>query len=162
MPVAGKAGPWWRYQKTRETRTLTGDDAMRAAGALLPRVNHGGGSEKQIQNAVGIIEDASAPAELFKRVARDQQSRVARGFGNPKRRQSLKRVPVELRLALEMASHEESERIALEGELHVLEEAWRQAEEIAGIADDMFLPESIDDDLLRLKGQRARDGGESS
>jgi hypothetical protein len=38
-------------------------------------------------------------------------------------------------LALEMALHEEQERRALEGELSLLEAAWREAEEIAAIAD---------------------------
>jgi hypothetical protein len=38
-------------------------------------------------------------------------------------------------LALEMALHEESERAALAGELTALETAWREAEEIAAIAD---------------------------
>jgi hypothetical protein len=38
-------------------------------------------------------------------------------------------------LALEMALHEETERRALEGELAMLEAMWRQAEEIAAIAD---------------------------
>jgi hypothetical protein len=56
-----------------------------------------------------------------------------------------------VRLALEMAVHEESERRALEGELHVLEAAWREAEEIAGIADDLLLPEEVGDALARLK-----------
>ena len=48
-------------------------------------------------------------------------------------------------LALEMALHEESERRALEGELAALEAAWREAEEIARIAD--VLP---DDPLKQL------------
>jgi hypothetical protein len=38
-------------------------------------------------------------------------------------------------LALEIALHEEQERRALEGELTLLEAAWREAEEVAGIAD---------------------------
>jgi hypothetical protein len=38
-------------------------------------------------------------------------------------------------LALEMALHDESERRALEGELDLLEDAWREAESIARIAD---------------------------
>jgi hypothetical protein len=42
-----------------------------------------------------------------------------------------------------MASHEEFERRALQGELYLLEEAWKEVEEIAGISDDMFLPEEI-------------------
>ena len=40
-----------------------------------------------------------------------------------------------MRLALEMASHEETERRAMEGELALLEAAWKNAEEIAAIAD---------------------------
>ena len=39
-----------------------------------------------------------------------------------------------------MALHEEDERRALEGELWRLEQAWREAEEIAGIADNLLLP----------------------
>ena len=46
-----------------------------------------------------------------------------------------------LRLALEMSLHEEDERRALAGELWRLEQAWREAEEIAAIADDLLLPE---------------------
>jgi len=52
-----------------------------------------------------------------------------------------------------MISHEESERRALEGELSVLEEAWREAEEIAAISDDMFLPEEITKRLAEMKGR---------
>ena len=37
-----------------------------------------------------------------------------------------------MRLALEMAAHEDSERRALEGELALLEQAWKEAEEVAG------------------------------
>lgn len=47
-------------------------------------------------------------------------------------------VPLVDRLALEMAAHEESERRALEGELEDLEAAWREADEIATIADALF------------------------
>jgi hypothetical protein len=49
-------------------------------------------------------------------------------------------------LALEMALHDEAERRALQGELKLLEVAWREAEEIAAIAD--ALP---DDPLQRLR-----------
>jgi hypothetical protein len=41
-------------------------------------------------------------------------------------------------LAVEMALHEESERRALEGELAALEAAWKEAEEIAHIADSLL------------------------
>jgi hypothetical protein len=58
-----------------------------------------------------------------------------------------------------MAAHEDSERRALEGELHLLEEAWQQAEEVAAIADDMFLPESVETELARLRAARDSDAG---
>ncbi len=60
------------------------------------------------------------------------------------------------RLAVEMAVHEESERLAMQGELHALERAWRDAEEIAKIADDMFLPANTDEDLERLRHRDVR------
>ena len=47
-------------------------------------------------------------------------------------------MPHHTRLAFEMALHEEEERRALEGELWRLEQAWREAEEIAAIADDLL------------------------
>jgi hypothetical protein len=47
-------------------------------------------------------------------------------------------VPLVDRLALEMAAHEDAERRALDGELAELEAAWRDAEEIAAIADALF------------------------
>lgn len=49
-------------------------------------------------------------------------------------------VPLVDRLALEMAAHEETERRHLEGELEELEEAWREADEIATIADALLKP----------------------
>ena len=55
------------------------------------------------------------------------------------------------RLALEMALHEDAERAALEGELGELERAWREAEEIAGIADDLLVPEGITGALDKLR-----------
>jgi hypothetical protein len=50
-----------------------------------------------------------------------------------------------------MATHEESERRALEGELSMLEAAWREAEEIAAIADDLFVSDETRERLSALK-----------
>ena len=54
-------------------------------------------------------------------------------------------------LAVEMAVNEENERRALESELALLEDAWREAEEIAAISDKLALPEGIDGRLSALK-----------
>jgi len=60
-------------------------------------------------------------------------------------------LPAETRLAIEMAVNEENERRALEGELAILEMAWKDAEEIAAIADGLALPPNVEADLSRLK-----------
>ncbi|MEO6527011.1 MAG: hypothetical protein ABIP93_10330 [Gemmatimonadaceae bacterium] len=161
VPAVGSApgGAWWRYAKMREMRVLTGDAAVRAAGALLPNLNRGGGSVSDVQRAVSLVEEAPSSDALFKHAAESLALRAASGLSWPGRKMALKRVPLATRLALEMAAHEESERRALEGELAVLEEAWRQADEIAAIADDMFVPKSVDDELARLKHLNASDAG---
>jgi hypothetical protein len=51
---------------------------------------------------------------------------------------ALTRLPGVYRLALEMSLHESSEQFALEQELATLERDWREAEEIAAIADNFF------------------------
>ena len=154
LPHGAVTGPWWRYTRVRETRVLEGEDAMRAAGALLPLVNRTGGSAADVQRAVGLVEEAGTPERLFTSAAQTLAARSGSGFGDVRRRTSLRRVPLTTRLALEMAAHEESERRALEGELYLLEEAWKEAEEIAAIADDMFLPQSVDAELARLREAR--------
>ncbi|MGQ0646563.1 MAG: hypothetical protein ACT4P7_03270 [Gemmatimonadaceae bacterium] len=53
---------------------------------------------------------------------------------------ALLEVPLVDRVALEIAAHEESERRAMEGELEELAAAWREADEIATIADALLGP----------------------
>ena len=50
-------------------------------------------------------------------------------------------IPATGRLALEMLSHEETERDALAGELKLLERQWKDADALAKIADDLVLDE---------------------
>ncbi len=56
-----------------------------------------------------------------------------------------------MKLALEMATQEQSEHEALEGELAVLEAAWQAAEEVASIADNLFVPKSAEEFIRREK-----------
>jgi hypothetical protein len=63
----------------------------------------------------------------------------------------LSKIPIEARLALEMVTHEDDERRALEGELAVLEARWKEAEEIAGISDNMFLPASVTEWMRKVR-----------
>jgi hypothetical protein len=50
----------------------------------------------------------------------------------------LPRLPLVDRIALEMAANEDAEHRAMQGELAELEAAWRDAEEIAEIADNLL------------------------
>jgi hypothetical protein len=128
---------------------MRGEDAMRAAAQILPHLNSKGASARVVGNAVKLATEKDGPMATFDaaaRVAANQRNWNGRGeLGK------LSNYPVEMRLALEMVSHEDSERRALEGELYLLEEAWKEAEEIAGISDDMFLPSEISTRLIELK-----------
>jgi hypothetical protein len=133
---------------------LHGEDAVRAASAILPRLNQSGGNAGEVTRAVEYLEETSDPVRLFHRAAKAIEERNRGRFMWRDNRASLRTLPTAGRLALEMATHEEAERRALEGELHILEEAWKEAEEIAAISDDLLLPESVESRFERLK----RDG----
>ncbi|HEX9382966.1 MAG TPA: hypothetical protein VF908_06170 [Gemmatimonadaceae bacterium] len=150
-PSSDRAVPWWRYGKDQAETDIRGEDAVRAAAQLLPRLNANGASSQQIKKAVALATEHEDASVAFERAAR--LAVKTRSWNNFGRGAMLSLVAPELRLALEMVSHEESERRALEGELAVLEEAWREAEEIAAISDDMFLPEDISKRLTEMKGR---------
>ena len=143
----------WDGKRAETTLELTGDSAVRAAGVLLPAFNSAGASARRVQEAVRLVEEARSPEALFDRAAREGAARLSRStFALESAPGHFKRIPLEERLALEMAAHEESERRAMEGELALLEAAWRDAEEIAKIADDLALPAGIGERLKKLKG----------
>jgi hypothetical protein len=116
--------------------TVEGESAVRALGTLLPQLNRFGGSRDRVTEAVSLIEREADPLRFFDVAAREAMRRE-----KPK----ISALPESMRLALEMAAHEDSERRALEGELALLEQAWQEAEEVAAIADNMFLPAFVED-----------------
>jgi len=127
--------------------TLEGAAAFAAAGKLLPAINAGGGKPTDVRSAVHLVSEVSTPMDLFSRyTARSKVRPWVAKVGH-----KLFNLPPEVRLAMEMATHEETERRALEGELSLLEDAWREAEEIAGIADDMFVSDA---ELARLDAMK--------
>ena len=126
-------------------------------GQLLPAINSSGAKRGEVDDAVRIIGDVADPSKLFERYATVStfRGRVRRATSSRRRTGRLvATLPKEVRLALEMATHEESERRALEGELAVLEAAWKEAEEIAAIADDLFVS---DETRARLVGAQGDD-----
>jgi hypothetical protein len=130
--------------------TLHGEDVQRAATQILPHVNYGGAGRVTVRDAVKLLDEVGSVGRCFEVAAR-QDPEGGYTFSRRTLPGSLAALPASLRLALEMASHEESERRALEGELTELHAAWRDAEEIAKIADDMFLPGGVESALARLK-----------
>lgn len=144
---------WWRDYAGNEDDTveLSGSDALRAAGKILPKLNPYGGNEFQLKWAVKLIEEAGGPELLFsRRSAKAGSWRSDRFFDVDA--SVIKTMDLEARLALEMAAHEETERRAFEGELKELEDAWREAEQIAAIADRLLIPEEIEEWIRREKG----------
>jgi len=139
----------WPRPRPLTSVLLTGDDALRAAATLLPAVNAAGASRRDVQSAVEILSEIPEPSRLFAKYAANPAPWSKAGY--------LSYLPKPARLALEMASHEDTERRALEGELHLLESAWRDAEEIASIADGLLLPLETDDRFDALKREARND-----
>lgn len=142
--IAPGAGGEWRLKLKLEKHELVyeGDNAVRTAASVLPAMNRFGGTRKHVQGAVGFLEQSGSVEATFRQAA----SVAARKKG------SVDKLPYEVRLAMEMAAHEEAERRALEGELAELERSWKEAEEIAEISDNLLIPSSVDEWIRRIRG----------
>jgi hypothetical protein len=158
----GSVGFRLRFKNGEET--FTGRDAERVAALVMPKVNRFGGKKAEVADAVKEIESFGHP-EAFLHTVGDRTAslvkpmhKLGRRRGNSKSEErqfhkyGLYSLPAAQRLAIEMALHEEAERRALEGELAELEQAWKDAEEVAAIADNLFVPGGVDEHLRRLKG----------
>ena len=121
-----------------------GTEALRVAGLLLASINGSGAPLPDVELAVEILERHGNAARCFQYAAERPEHE----------RHRLSRMPVQIRLALEMAAHEETEQRALDGELARVEEAWREAEEIAAIADDLLVPEAVEHWLAEQRRRR--------
>ena len=140
-----------RWHGIEEDTVVRGEAALAAAAKLLPAINAWGATRNQVDAAVRLIGDVPEPSMLFARQAAGSLTPAKRKSSNDESGRTLSGMPREIRLALEMATHEASERRALEGELALLEEEWKQAEEIAAIADDMFVSDETRRRLTKLR-----------
>ena len=136
MPVVGGANV--RY---------FGPEALHIAPKLLARINRSGGKKEQERLAV----------EMLERVANDRAPDLFTGLMNQyalktSATKTLKDYGESLNLALEMALQEQRERELLAGELLDLEFAWKEAEELARIADSLG-SSAIDRALASLKAK---------
>ena len=150
-------------RKGKDKHTWSGPDALRGAGLIMPAVNRAGGNQSVIRQAVGEIEAAGHPNEFLNRASQagtgNDGGLWTRGTTTASVRSVkgkhlglIKKLRKPTKLALEMALHEEQERKALEGELRELEVAWREAEEIAEISDNLLLPEGAHEFIEAHRG----------
>ena len=135
--------------------SFEGTHTLRAAGLLLAHANWRGASAREVDAAVDRIDRAGDALHLLSSTAAVAQRLRGRRLMAGWRELDTLNVSYVERLALEMAVHEEAEHHALDGELRALETAWREAEEIAAIADSLFAPDPAQ---ARLDARRDPDG----
>jgi hypothetical protein len=122
----------------RASAEFRGQDARTVLARAMPILNREGASEVWVREAVQTLLHASS-AEAYIRMVAERRGKLGSSRAEPERKLTRRGL-----LALEMALHEEQERRAMEGELAALQAMWRQAEEIAAIADrlpDLPAPE---------------------
>ena len=139
LPSDHDAGFGLEINRIRRKARFEGEDARRVGAAIVPHLNGSGGSRGSIRSAVEEIESSGHPGRFLSALANREHRNWQGSQGY------IFNMPKPTRLALEMSLHEEQERRALEGELWILEQAWKEAEEIAAIADDLLLPARTDE-----------------
>jgi hypothetical protein len=122
--------------------TLEGAEAATVAARVLARLNRREGAEADLRRAVDLIESVGDPFEsnhaaraALQAASPRARLRASGGAGGQPSAAALGALLPAHRLAMEIAANESTERRAMEGELAALEAAWRDAEEIAAIAD---------------------------
>lgn len=150
--MVARLRPRGRIFKRLPALELQGQAARSVLERTLVGVNQRGASRHNLEQALQLLSAQRSAEEYVSSLAavgtRGEDARAGvlrirerwrsgswRGEWVAPGRSGAVRVEAPRVLALEMALHEESERQALEGELTALEARWREAEEIAQIAD---------------------------
>jgi hypothetical protein len=123
-----------------------GEAALVPLAAILPHLNAGGASATEVAAATRLVDEAESRGP-------DAWMGLLQGsHGCP---EHLSERSPALRLALEIAVTEELERRALAGDAAALHDRSASAEEIASIADDMFLPRAVTEWIARRRASTA-------
>ncbi len=142
--------PLIRVKRTLFSLVWRGEQARRVLPQVIAGRNWKGAPRKRLEDAVtllGRMDTVSADRPVADTLFR-QLATWRKMWDSPPEYEPAY-------LALEMALNEQAERELLAGELLDLEFAWREAEELARIADTL-VPTAIEQALVRLK---ARIGG---
>lgn len=155
---------------------LHGQDAARVTARVLTRANGIGAPSWLVSQSARRLVDAPSITDFVRSTAVQSmalaEAHAERGREHNRAMEAspltagkfyeswnpggLGRLAPPTRLALEMALHEDSERHALEVELTPLIQAWREAEEIAGIADALLVSPAIDAQLDAMRERTTR------
>ena len=131
-----------------EMMEFTGDAAMRTMSRIIPSLNGTGGKREDVKDAVARVEHENDAIAFMQQLT---NRAVPFGRGAKVMNVRLAHMLKSERLALEMMLHEDDERRALEGELHMLEQRWKDAEEVAAIADSLTLPDGVTERMNDLR-----------
>jgi hypothetical protein len=135
---------WDGHLLTGRARTFDLVDPEHAEGVarrVMPVVNYAGGDDEMVRGAAKLHEQWEGKiGETVSKLVEWRKRPIALA-GEP-----------HLSLAFEMSVYEEQEQRWLQTELYLLKAAWKEAERLAAIADELTLPEWVDE---RLKGMKA-------
>jgi len=116
------------------------DNAEMAARQIMPTVNASGGDDE-------VVRDAAHLHEQWEGRIGETVAALAKFQGQPLGLMG----DTHLSLAFEMSVYEEQEQRWMQTELYLLKSAWKEAEQIAAIADELTLPEWIGEQLKELR-----------
>lgn len=143
-------------RRQKEKEWFEGEEAERLIGKIMPGINRRGGKKRTVDDAVTEIETHGHPEGFLRDILQGDRYRDKQGIPG-----YVNKMTPHGKLALEMALHEEQERRALEGELWHLERAWKEAEEIAAISDNLLLPDGTESFIERHGGGPAEPDDEA-
>ena len=108
---------------------------------IMPVVNYAGGDDDVVRGAAKLHEQWEGQiGETVSKLVAWRKKPIALA-GEP-----------HLALAFEMSVYEDQERRWLQTQLYLLKHAWKEAEELAAIADDLTLPEWVAERIGHLRG----------
>jgi hypothetical protein len=129
-----------------EPARLRGEAAHSALARMMPYVNYAGASIRKVREADELIDKSLSTDSLIYAAA------TTMSYNNMIPGENLlSGLSPRFRLAMEMVLHADDERRALEGELAELEARWKEAEEIAAIADSLLLPSGTEEKLAEFR-----------
>jgi hypothetical protein len=152
-----------RVKSRKDEALFFGEEARRTASRVFPVVNFAGARQNTVKDAVEMMARAGGAqgflGETWGKARPRPGSSIRWVMSRDMKGGGLGHLPPTSRVAFEMALHEEQERRALEGELKELQAAWRQAEELARISDDLLVPEGVEEKLRSMKEDEPRPDG---